>query len=44
MSEHHPHLVGHGGETMAGDLEGDRIADQDTIQAIMAARPEETKL
>ena len=29
---------------MTGDLEGDRIDGQDTIQAIMAARPEETKL
>jgi hypothetical protein len=28
---------------MTGDLEGDRIAGQDTIQAIMAGRPEETK-
>jgi hypothetical protein len=28
---------------MTGDLEGDRIAGQDTIQAIMAEWPEETK-
>jgi hypothetical protein len=29
---------------MTGDLEGDRIAGQDTIRAIMAEWPEETKL
>jgi hypothetical protein len=29
---------------MTGDLEGDRIAGQDTIQAIMAEWPGETKL
>jgi hypothetical protein len=28
---------------MTGDLEGDRIAGQDEIQAIMAEWPEETK-
>jgi hypothetical protein len=29
---------------MTGDLEGDRVGGQDTIRAIMALWPEETKL